>query len=564
MVKFVITEEAMSPIAQALSGQSRMAGVAAGLKNQMLGLELDKMREERQQAERQRQMRNDLIPNRIRQMFGDYSPRVQNRLAERLGWQNPNPEASPNLLEEYNDAVALQKAMSLPQWANAQRYADAIQLNNAFGGNGLEAIKGIGLAQDNANKEYYDMAARAALESGNRDMANQAIAARNGDVYNPYRTDSNGLMYNTSTGRFEITPIGQANLGNIQAQTNERNAHAGLYGAETETEKRKQQGLILDSYGKVLAINQQLNPQAKPPSQVYKPLPAAAVESIFNMDADAYQAFRLEMARKGYADENEYLPIYLREMEGRKAAGNIVGNAMGSTSANSPTAQAALNAAGNPPSTWQRGLQAVLPAMPGVGITAGGLGLMNNAAQAALDANGNQPSSWQVALQRGLMAIPGAPLIGGIGGKVSEIVQAINKQQNNPVPLKPEALAGQPPATPVPYLASRFNLPPLETRADNTNTPSRWVMPSNLRNPRLPEKAVDSSKYIDNAPAGGWLNPNLGNAALESNKQMLFNRLGITPNMTPEQIEQQIVLGISKNMIDDTSASQLNRMLFGQ
>ena len=43
MVKFVITEEAMSPIAQALSGQSRMAGVAAGLKNQMLGLELDKM-----------------------------------------------------------------------------------------------------------------------------------------------------------------------------------------------------------------------------------------------------------------------------------------------------------------------------------------------------------------------------------------------------------------------------------------------------------------------------------------------------------------------------------------
>ena len=522
MVKFVITEEAMSPIAQALSGQSRMAGVAAGLKNQMLGLELDKMREERQQAERQRQMRNDLILNRIRQMFGDYSPQVQNRLAERLGWQNPNPEASPNLLEEYNDAVALQKAMSLPQWANAQRYADAVHLNDAFGGNGLEAIKGIGLAQDNANKEYYGTLAQAALESGDRDMANQAIAARNGNVYNPYRTDSNGLMYNTSTGRFEITPIGQANLGNIQAQTNERNAHTGLYVAQTGTEGLKQQGLVIDNQGKLVRLEEMQNPQAKPPSQVYKPLPAAAVESIFNMDADAYQAFRLEMARKGYADENEYLPIYLREMEGRKAAGNIVGNAMGGVSTNSPTAQAALNAAGNPPSTWQRGLQAVLPAIPGGSMVAGGLGLMNRSAPQA------------------------------------------NNQPANPVPLKPEALAGQPPATPVPYLASRFNLPPLETRADNTNTPSRWVMPSNLRNPRLPEKAVDSSKYIDNAPPGGWLNPNLGNAALESNKQMLFTRLGITPNMTPEQIEQQIVLGISKNMIDDTSAGQLNRMLFGQ
>ena len=521
MVKFVITEEAMSPIAQALSGQSRMAGVAAGLKNQMLGLELDKMREERQQAERQRQMRNDLIPNRIRQMFGGFSPRVQNRLAERLGWQNPNPEASPNLLEEYNDAMALQKAMSLPQWENVQRYANAIQLNNAFGGNGLEAIKGIGLAQDNANKEYYDMAARAALESGNRDMANQAIAARNGDVYNPYRTDSNGLMYNTSTGWFEITPIGQANLGNIQAQTNERNAHTGLYVAQTGTEGLKQQGLAIDNQGKVVRLEEMLNPQAKPPSQVYKPLPAAAVESVFNMDNDAYQAFRLEMARKGYADENEYLPIYWREMEGRKAAGNIVGNAMGSTSANSPTAQAALNAAGNPPSTWQRGLQAVLPAMPGVGITAGGLGLMNNAAQA-------------------------------------------NGQPAIPVPLKPEAPAGQPPATPMPYLDARFNRAAVNTPAPSAAPGFSWMLTNNIRNPRLPEKAVDSSKYIDNAPPGGWLNPNLGNAALESNKQMLFNRLGITPNMTPEQIEQQIVLGISKNMIDDTSAGQLNRILFGQ
>ena len=116
----------------------------------------------------------------------------------------------------------------------------------------------------------------------------------------------------------------------------------------------------------------------------------------------------------------------------------------------------------------------------------------------------------------------------------------------------------------MPYLDARFN-----RAAVNTPTPSAapgfsWMLTNNIRNPRLPEKAVDSSKYIDNAPPGGWLNPNLGNAALESNKQMLFNRLGITPNMTPEQIEQQIVLGISKNMIDDASASQLNRMLFGQ
>ena len=522
MVKFVITEEAMSPIAQALSGQSRMAGVAAGLKNQMLGLELDKMREERQQAERQRQMRENLIPNRISRLFPQLSEGARNILAGQLTGQKPEQGVPSDLFQYQTDRHAAEHAMTLPQWENARQYGDAVNLTNAFGGNGLEAIKGIGLALDNANKEYYGTLAQAALESGNRDMANQAIAARNGDVYNPYRTDSNGLMYNTSTGRFEITPIGQANLGNIQAQTNERNAHTGLYAAQTETEGLKQQGLAIDNEGKVVRLEEMRNPQAKPPSQVFKPLPAAAVESVFGMDNDAYQAFRLEMARKGYADENEYLPIYLREKEGEREAGRLVGGAVITAAGNSPTAQAALNAAGNPPSTWQRGLQAVLPAIPGGSMVAGGLGLMNRSAPQA------------------------------------------NNQPANPVPLKPEALAGQPPATPVPYLASRFNLPPLETRADNTNTPSRWVMPSNLRNPRLPEKAVDSSKYIDTAPAGGWLNPNLSNAALESNKQMLFTRLGITPNMTPEQIEQQIVLGISKNMIDDTSAGQLNRMLFGQ
>ena len=346
MVKFVITEEAMSPIAQALSGQSRMAGVAAGLKNQMLGLELDKMREERQQAERQRQMRENLIPNRISRLFPQLSEGARNILAGQLTGQKPEQGVPSDLFQYQADRHAAEHAMTLPQWENARQYGDAVNLTNAFGGNGLEAIKGIGLAQDNANKEYYGTLAQAALESGNRDMANQAIAARNGDVYNPYRTDSNGLMYNTSTGRFEITPIGQANLGNIQAQTNERNAHTGLYVAQTGTEGLKQQGLAIDNQGKLVRLEELHNPQAKPPSQVYKPLPAAAVESVFGMDGDTYQAFQLEMARKGYADENEYLPIYLREMEGRKAAGNAVGSVMGASQLSQalPTAPAQTRA----------------------------------------------------------------------------------------------------------------------------------------------------------------------------------------------------------------------------
>ena len=522
MVKFVITEEAMSPIAQALSGQSRMAGVAAGLKNQMLGLELDKMREERQQAERQRQMRENLIPNRISRLFPQLSEGARNILAGQLTGQKPEQGVPSDLFQYQADRHAAEHAMTLPQWASAQQYGDAVNLTNAFGGNGLEAIKGIGLALDNANKEYYGTLAQEALESGDRDMANQAIAARNGDVYKPYRTDSNGVVLNTANGQYRMTPIGEATRSNIQAQTNERNAHTGLYVAQTGTEGLKQQGLAIDNEGKVVRLEEMRNPQAKPPSQVYKPLPAAVVESEFGMDAAAYQDFRRRMVQAGYADENEYLPIYWREKEGEREAGRLVGGAVITAAGNSPTAQAALDAANSQPSNWQRGLQAVLPAIPGGSMVAGGLGLMNRSAP------------------------------------------QVNNQPANPVPLKPEERPGQAPATPVPYLASRFNRPTANTQTPSSPPEFSWMLTSNIRNPRLPEKAVDSSKYIDNAPPGGWLNPNLGNAALESNKQMLFNRLGITPNMTPEQIEQQIVLGISKNMIDDTSAGQLNRMLFGQ
>lgn len=522
MVKFVITEEAMSPIAQALSGQSRMAGVAAGLKNQMLGLELDKMREERQQAERQRQMRENLIPNRISRLFPQLSEGARNILAGQLTGQKPEQGVPSDLFQYQADHHAAEHAMTLPQWENARQYGDAVNLTNAFGGNGLEAIKGIGLALDNANKEYYGTVAQAALESGNRDMANQAIAARNGDVYSPYSTGPDGSILNRTTGQYTPTTAYTARIGEINSRTNLNQVNTALSGARITTEELRQQGLAIDNQGKLVRLEELHNPQAKPPSQVFKPLPAAAVESVFGMDGDAYQDFRRRMVQAGYADENEYLPIYWREKEAEREAGRLVGGAVITAAGNSPTAQAALNAAGKPPSTWQRGLQAVLPAIPGGSMVAGGLGLMNRSAPQA------------------------------------------NNQPANPVPLKPEERPGQAPATPVPYLASRFNRPTANTQTPSSPPEFSWMLTSNIRNPRLPEKAVDSSKYIDNAPPGGWLNPNLGNAALESNKQMLFTRLGITPNMTPEQIEQQIVLGISKNMIDDTSAAQLGQMLFGQ
>ena len=125
MVKFVITEEAMSPIAQALSGQSRMAGVAAGLKNQMLGLELDKMREERQQAERQRQTRENLIPNRISRLFPQLSEGARNILAGQLTGQKPEQGVPSDLFQYQTDRHAAEHAMTLPQWENARQAAHA-------------------------------------------------------------------------------------------------------------------------------------------------------------------------------------------------------------------------------------------------------------------------------------------------------------------------------------------------------------------------------------------------------------------------------------------------------
>ena len=44
MIKLYLDANGFPPTAQALSGQSKLAGVAAGLRNQMLGAKLDEQR----------------------------------------------------------------------------------------------------------------------------------------------------------------------------------------------------------------------------------------------------------------------------------------------------------------------------------------------------------------------------------------------------------------------------------------------------------------------------------------------------------------------------------------
>ena len=216
MVKLYLDANGLAPIAQALSGQSKLAGVAAGLRNQMLGAQLDEQR-----MRNDKEMQAQTLRDEMRGSFAD----------------NPNSLAALNAIQ-------------------------------AFGGNGIDFLKGQKQVYDNGYRSQLGDLALAAVQAGDLARQNQAVAGYEGKMHSPYRADGYGQQANQDTGVVQQTPASATKLGNIAANTNYQQAQTGLADARTQsevtkqiTEQLRQQGLTLDNQGKVIKINQSLNPQ---------------------------------------------------------------------------------------------------------------------------------------------------------------------------------------------------------------------------------------------------------------------------------------------------------------
>lgn len=282
MVKLYLDANGLAPIAQALSGQSKLAGVEAGLRNQMLGAQLDEQRFKQQQAYQAQERQDSMGLSAIAQALPGFS-------AAQVGDVNSRffgGKAQPQGFKYGSDGLPVMGADGVPQADNPISYTPeqqqmiqnavkvlapqmtAIQGMNAYGGDGLDYVKSLGLANENRYKAGLGDLVLAAAQNGDLAGQNAAVAAYEGKTHSPYRVDGYGQGYNQDTGVTRQTPASITKLGNIAANTNYQQAQTGLADARTQseviqqiTERLRQEGLTLDNQGKVIKLNQSLNPQ---------------------------------------------------------------------------------------------------------------------------------------------------------------------------------------------------------------------------------------------------------------------------------------------------------------
>ena len=282
MVKLYLDANGLAPIAQALSGQSKLAGVEAGLRNQMRAAQLDEQRFKQQQAYQAQERQDSMGLSAIAQALPGFS-------AAQVGDVNSRffgGKAQPQGFKYGSDGLPVMGADGVPQADNPISYTPeqqqmiqnavkvlapqmtAIQGMNAYGGNGLDYVKSLGLANANSYKAGLGDLVLAAVQNGDLAGQNAAVSAYEGKTHSPYRVDGYGQGYNQDTGVTRQTPASAAKIDNITANTGYQQAQTGLADARTQreviqqiTERLRQEGLTLDNQGKVIKLNQSLNPQ---------------------------------------------------------------------------------------------------------------------------------------------------------------------------------------------------------------------------------------------------------------------------------------------------------------
>ena len=340
MVKLYLDANGLAPIAQALSGQSRQAGVAAGLENQMRAAQLDEQRFKQQQAYQAQERQDSMGLSAIAQALPGFS-------AAQVGDVNSRffgGKAQPQGFKYGSDGLPVMGADGVPQADNPISYTPeqqqmiqnavkvlapqmtAIQGMNAYGGGGLDYVKSLGLANENSYKAGLGDLVLAAVQNGDLAGQNAAVTAYQGKTHSPYRVDGYGQGYNQDTGVTRQTPASAAKIDNITANTGYQQAQTSLADSRTQsevikqiTERLRQEGLTLDNQGKVIKLNQSLNPQTgtaatKAPNADDARL-FTSVDSLTGkpqVDYDRLNQAYLFAQQHGYASVSAALPAFGR------------------------------------------------------------------------------------------------------------------------------------------------------------------------------------------------------------------------------------------------------------
>ena len=262
-MRFNIDENAFTPLAQAVSGQSRMAGQRAALQNQLLQSQIDAQRQKNYQAMAQDEAKGQLIDAQLRQNLTGYSDDQINAVKQQRFGLPGTPQGfqydgsgRPVMGDDGVPLAAAPVTFTPEQQTQigqvvaglAPRINTALGMN-AYGGDGLDYQKALGQTSQNS---YNDTLRNAVLNAPDPATRNMAVSTLSGKAYDPYKVDGYGQVYDSGTGAVRQTAASQAKIGNINADTGYTNAGTGLRQAQTQNEYVQTQGNQIRNQGYAL------------------------------------------------------------------------------------------------------------------------------------------------------------------------------------------------------------------------------------------------------------------------------------------------------------------------
>lgn len=316
MAKFIITQNALNPIADALSGRSFHEGQSAALRNQMMQSRINDSRAEQDKVWRQEEAQQNLKRATVRQQYPTLTDDDLDGLLNYVGGgRNAIPDqpyqmpevlrANPNALSEIAQALQPYQAIG------------------AYGGDGLDVIRG----QGQAGKNQYESVLRdAVLSAGDVESRNTAINALAGREYAPYALGAGAQRINKATGDIGQTPVSVSgiNLDNARVGTEGVRQQQMAHSMDmNEREFQLKQATAGGQGGgpKLLSTSDAQMYFSKWDENAYKMVP----------DVDRLSEFTQWAHANGYRSQNEALAPFLqyKGMAPSGAGGNAIAGALG-------------------------------------------------------------------------------------------------------------------------------------------------------------------------------------------------------------------------------------------
>ena len=347
MGKYYIDANALAPLAAAFSGESRMAGANAALRNQMLSAQIGEQQLRNDEMMRQQEARGRLDSALLKERFGLDQRTASHYAAELTGEQ-------PVLGFKYGaDGMPMMGADGVPlpdepttipddlrkhpQWADAVRAIQGLELVNAYGGDAkTAAATREALGENDYNQTLRDGIV-GHLRSNNPNLTMVSTLnqlRREGANLDNYTTNSSGAVLNKASGALDVTnPLALSEIGKNDSAAQYNIAGVGLRAHQANTEQAKQQSLINEIRLNEEKLNLERAKYGDSASKVNL-LDAAIAKQYFGdgyngVDANQLAEFNMWATNNYFTDQNQALGPYLAYKNGKSGNGLVGGRFTG-------------------------------------------------------------------------------------------------------------------------------------------------------------------------------------------------------------------------------------------